>query len=251
MRVVIIIPTYNEAENIEALLANLISHIRKNIKHKFKILVVDDNSPDGTGKIVKRIIKKNSNIILLTGKKEGLGKAMTRGYVYAIEKLKAEVIVSNEADFAFDFKHLKEMIDKIEEGYDVVVGSRHVGIGNTKGWTMTRRLNHWVANTFFGRWIAGVRVVYDKNGAFRAIRVKGVMDQINWKKFEVTGFGFFFYTIAVYSNFTDKFYEIPTVYTFRTKGESKVSFSYKYVRVYMRDIAEYMKLAILIRLKKV
>ncbi|KKQ95796.1 MAG: Glycosyltransferase [Candidatus Woesebacteria bacterium GW2011_GWB1_43_14] len=250
MRIVILIPTYNEAPNIALLIKDVYRNIKKIKKHLFLLLIVDDKSPDGTGKIVSDLMKANKSLFLLSGKKAGLGKAMIRGYLYAINKLKADVVISNEADFAFDFKHLPDMIEKIEESVDVVVGSRHVGVGKTEGWTLTRRVNHWIANTFFGRWVAGVRVVYDKNGAFRAVRVKGVMDQINWKKLRVRGFAFFFYTIALYSEITDKFYEIPAIYTFRKKGESKVSFNRKYIKSYLTDCLEYAKLAFRIRLKK-
>jgi len=251
MRIVVIIPTFNEAENIERLLNNLLSHIEKQKNHSFKILVVDDNSPDGTGEIVEGMMKKYSVIKKLGGEKKGLGKAMIKGYLYAINELRAEIVISNEADFAFDFKHMREMIKKIEQDdYDVVVASRHIGIGKTEGWTLTRRLNHWIANTLLGRWIAGVREVYDKNGAFRAIRVEEIMDQINWRKQNVRGFAFFFYTIALYAELTDKFYEIPAIYKFRRRGESKVSFNPKYIKTYVRDVIEYVKLAFRVRLKK-
>jgi dolichol-phosphate mannosyltransferase len=247
MRVVIIIPTYNEKENIKKLLTKLVLLTLRLKRYSFSILIVDDNSPDGTGEIVKQFKFKYKNIYLLIGQKHGLGKAMVRGYKYAIDKLKADVIISNEADFGFDFKHLPLILKKIEEGYDVVVASRHVGIGKTEGWTLSRKLNHFIANTVFGRWVAGIREVYDKNGAFRAIRVKGVLDRIDLENFEARGFSFFFYSIYKLSQVTDRFYEFPAIYTFRTRGESKVSFNPKYLTTYLRDIFEYIKLAIKIR----
>ncbi|QQS38674.1 glycosyltransferase [Candidatus Woesebacteria bacterium] len=247
-KVVIVIPTYNEAENISLLLDQLLILSRAIRKFSIRILIVDDNSPDHTGDIVHRYMSKYKNIEMLSGEKKGLGKAMVRGYTYAIGKLKADIVVTNEADFGFDFKHLPLMLDKISEGYDVVVASRHVDGGSTSGWTITRRLNHWVANSLFATLVAGVNQVKDHNGAFRAIRVKGVLDKINFDKLEVTGFGFFFFLIYRLTRITDKIYEFPTKFTFRTRGESKVSFNKKYLFTYLRDIVEYIFLSFKIRL---
>ncbi len=251
MRVTILIPTYNEKENIRKLLDQILKQTASLKTHKFKILIVDDKSPDGTGEIVKEYISKNkSKIFLLSGDKNGLGSAMIRGYKYALKNLKSEIIVTNEADFGFDFKHLPLMLKKISEGVDVVVASRHVGEGKSQGWTTNRKINHFIANTFFADWVAGIRQVHDKNGAFRAIRVKGVLENINWTNFPTRGFGFFFFLIYKLSQVTNKFYEFPATFTFRTQGESKVSFNPKYFKTYLKDVWEYIKLAFQIRLER-
>ena len=244
------IPTYNEIENIDKLLSDLSLRQKKSKKHKIEVLIVDDNSPDGTGEVVKQYQNKNKWIYLLTGKKKGLGSAMIRGYKYALGQLKPDVIVTNEADFAFDFKHLNYMLGSLEKGNDVVVGSRHVGVGKTSGWTVSRRLNHWVANTIFATWVAGVGEVYDHNGAFRAIRVKGVLDKINFDLLKTKGFAFFFYFLYETAKVTNKFDEFPVIYRFRQRGESKVSFNIKYIKTYIRDVFEYMSHAIKIRFEK-
>ena len=252
MKVTILIPTYNEKENITKLLKELRSQTSKLKTQKFKILIVDDNSPDGTGDIVEQFKFKSKfkNIYLLSHKKEGLGKAMIRGYKYALKHLKPDIIVTNEADFGFDFKLLPKMLAKISEGHDVVVASRHVGDGRTDGWTRNRKLNHLVANTLFAGFIAGVNEVHDKNGAMRAIRVKGVLDKIKFSKFPTRGFSFFFYQVHALSRVTDKFAEIPAIFTFRKEGESKISFNPKYFSVYLKDVAEYITLAFKIRLER-
>ncbi len=251
MRVVVIIPTYNEKENIALMLDALIKIAASNKSDSYKFLVVDDNSPDGTGEIVKKFkFKYKSKIELLTGKKEGLGEAMIRGYEYCLGKLKPDAVVSTEADFAYDPKYIPFSINKIKEGYDVVIASRHVAKGETQGWTLNRKINHWIANKFFATWIAGVTEVHDHNGAFRAIRVKGVLERINFKKLKVMGFGFFNYFLFKLSRVTDKFYEFPVTYKFRTRGESKVSFNPKYLNTYLHDVFEYIKLSLMIRTEK-
>jgi dolichol-phosphate mannosyltransferase len=250
MRVTILIPTYNERENIEKMLQTTCGIIRKQRSDKYKILVVDDRSPDGTGEFVKKYSKKHKEVILLSGKKKGLGSAMIRGYKFAMRKLKADVVVSNEADFAFEPRKIPFMVRKIKEGYDVIVGSRHVGKGRTTGWTMERKINHWVANEFFSTWVAGVTEVHDHNGAFRAIRVKGVLEKLKFGKFKIVGFGFFSYSLFKLTQVTRLFYEFPITYRFRTKGESKISFNPRYFGTYLRDVFEYMKMSFQIRLEK-
>jgi dolichol-phosphate mannosyltransferase len=250
MKVVIMIPTYNEAENIVELLEDVDRRVKKLGRYRFGVLVVDDRSPDGTGKLVREFQKKHRYVQLLVGRKTGLGKAMVRGYKYAVEKMKAEVVVTNEADFAFSFKHLPYMLAKIDGGMDVVIGSRHVGVGKTEGWTLTRRLNHWVANKLFAAWLAGVGEVYDHNGAFRAVRVEGVLDEMDWNKMPV-GFGFFFYSLYEMTKYTTRIDEFPVIYRFRQRGESKVSFNKKYIKIYIRDVLEYVWVACLIRWEKV
>src|SRR3990167_4811845 len=246
--VINLIPTYNEKDNITKMLINLVRIASKDKKHRHLILVVDDNSPDGTGKIVKRLQKMHKIIHLMTGEKKGLGAAMIRGLKHSLHKLKADIIIPNEADFAFDPAYIPYMISKIDSGYDVVIASRHVGDGKTEGWTINRRLNHWVANKFFATWVAGVREVYDHNGAFRAIRVKKVLDKVNFGKIKVTGFGFFSYFLFKLTQITDKFHELPVIYRFRKKGESKVSFNPKYFGTYLHDVFEYIILSFKIRL---
>lgn len=250
MKVVILIPTYNERENIEKLLKELIVLCKKVKSYKFEMLIVDDNSPDGTGEIIKSFVKRNRNINILSGKKEGLGKAIIKGYKYALKNLKPDIVVTNEADFGFNFSLLPKMLEKIKQGSDVVVASRHVGRGRTSGWTFSRKLNHFIANKIFADFVAGIHEVYDKNGAMRAIRVKKVLDKVNFNKFPTKGFSFFCYQIYALSKLTNKFAEVPAVFTFRKRGESKVSFNPKYLLIYMSDTFEYISLSFKIRLER-
>ncbi|HEX6977159.1 MAG TPA: glycosyltransferase [Patescibacteria group bacterium] len=250
-RVVNLIPTYNEKENILLMIEKVEEVAKKYRQYDFVILIVDDNSPDGTGKIVATLQKKYSNIVLLTHKKEGLGKAMIRGIKYTLKHLKADILIINEADFAYNPEKMPFMIKKItEDGYDVVVASRHVGNGGTKGWTVGRTLNHWFANYVCATWLAGTRQVYDHNGAFRAIRIHGVLDAINFDGFKTRGFGFFNYFLFKLTQVTNNFFEFPVTYQFRTRGESKVSFNPKYFKTYLKDVLEYLKICLAIRLER-
>ncbi len=250
LRVVNIIPTYNEKENIISMLRLLDKISRENPKYEFIHLVADDNSPDGTADLVRQEMKKNKSIRLIEGKKVGLGEALIRSYEYAEGKLNADVIIPNDCDFSFDPNKIPELLKKIDEGYDVVVASRHVGSGATEGWSFFRKLNHFVANELFAWYVAGITQVHDHNGNFKAIRVKGVLDKIPLYKLRVKGFGFQCFIIYQLSKVTNKFFEIPVVFKFRTAGETKVSFNKKYLKTYLRDVLEYMWLCINIRIEK-
>ena len=134
-KTVIIIPTYNEKANIEELI-NLIFSVNKDLK----ILFVDDNSPDGTGNLIKKIQKENKNIYLLEGEKRGLGIAYKRGFIYAIKILKAQYIIQMDADLSHNPKYIKELIAQIKTS-DVVIGSRYILGGSIpKDWGIHRKL---------------------------------------------------------------------------------------------------------------
>ncbi len=252
MKVINIIPTYNEKENIGLMLEALSKIARGNPRYNFATLVVDDDSPDGTGEIVKEYMKKDPSVHLVTGPKKGLGHALIRGYKYAMEEMKADVIIPNDCDFSFDPYKIPDLLRKIDEGYDVVVASRHVGKGGTEGWSLFRKLNHWVSNVLFATYVAGIKEVRDHNGNFKAIRVKGVLDRVPLDelltKIKIRGFGFQAYILYALSKVTNKFCEVPVVFKFRERGEAKIG--KKYLKSYLRDVFEYIKLSILIRLDR-
>ena len=237
--IVYMIPTYNERGNIEKMLQTVNRILSKLKAYKYNILVVDDNSPDGTGDIVKEFQKKNKFTVLLSGPKKGLGVAMIRGYKYAIKILKADIVISNEADFSYNPKEVVTMIRIIESGQDVVLGSRKLDNFNT--WPIGRRLIHFTANTIFANFIAGVNQVDDHNSAFKTIRVKNVLDKINLSDFP-KGFSFFNYLTFKLTQVTPNIYELKTPFKPRLVGVSKMM---------LRDGVEYMKNCFQIRIEKI
>lgn len=232
------IPTYNESENIVPMLKLVSGVLSKLKKYTYQILVVDDNSPDGTGKLVKSFSLKYPRVLLLPGKKQGLGKAMTRGYLHSINKLKADIVITNEADFSYNPKEVIKMISVMEKGYDAVLGSRKVG--NTSNWPATRKFIHFVANSVFAGVVAGVNQVEDHNSAFKIIRVKNILSKMDFSDFP-KGFAFFNYLTYRLFRLTDKVYEYKTVFTPRTRGVSKMM---------LRDGIEYAKNCFKIRYEK-
>src|SRR5690348_18403196 len=102
MKVVVVIPTYNERENITVLLSQLAEAFRDTKNHSISYLVVDDTSPDGTQKVVVDYQKSHKNVHMISGKKEGLGKALLRGMTYAFGDLKADIVLQMDADLSHD-----------------------------------------------------------------------------------------------------------------------------------------------------
>lgn len=142
MKIVVILPTYNEKVNIEKLIPLLEEDIFPQIKnHEMNLLVVDDNSPDGTAQEVKKFIRKWKNIELLEGSKEGLGAAYVKGMHYAMDKMNASAIMEFDADFQHDPADIPRLIKAMDEGADYVIGSRYVpGGAIPKEWGIHRKI---------------------------------------------------------------------------------------------------------------
>lgn len=238
-KLVYIIPTYNEIENIVKMLLEVEKIFLDLPNYHSSILVVDDKSPDGTGKFVEAFSKKHRNVYLLSGNKNGLGSAMIRGYKFAMNEMKADIIVSNEADFSYNPKVMLDMIKKIEEGFDVVFGSRK--LSNINKWPLTRQIIHYIANTIFAKVVAGVDQIEDHNSAFKAIRVKNVLDKISFKNFP-NGFSFFNYFAYKITTINPNIYELKTNFKPRTRGVSKMA---------IKDSLEYIINCMQIRFEKI
>lgn len=246
MKIVHIIPTFNEKENIGSMIETLEELGKKYPSWDSQILVIDDNSPDGTKEIVEKYRKKYPNISILTKKKEGLGKALIVGYEYAIKKLDADVVIPNDADFQWDPYDIPKLVKKIEEGFDVAVASRHIKGGKVIGWSGFRKLNHDVSNTLLAWWVAGVHEVVDHAGNFKAIRVKGILEKVPLSKMKNVGFSFQLHILYELSKTGAKFVEVPVTFKERKFGKSKIGFN----RYYFRDIVEYFRSSLLIRIDR-
>jgi len=244
MKIVNLLPSYNEKENIGPMVETLDQIAQKLPKHEFLTLVVDSHSPDGTAAIVKKIAKDRRDLFLLEAPR-GLGISLIKGYQYAMEKLKAEVVIPNDVDFQWDPAYIPALLTKIKEGYDVAVPSRHVP-GGSDNFSAFRKLTHWVSNTLMAYYWAGITEVKDHNGNMKAIRVKGILDKVDLKKLDVKGFVIQMTMIYELSKTGAKFCEIPAVYKDRRAGQTKVGFNLQFVK----DVFEYFKQATKIRLER-
>lgn len=142
MKIIVILPTYNERANIQKLIPVLEEKVFPEIKnHDMHILVVDDNSPDGTQEEVKIFMKKWKNMELLLGNKEGLGAAYVRGMHYAMDKMKGEAVIEFDSDFQHDPNDIPRLIAAMDNGADYVIGSRYVkGGAIPREWGLHRKI---------------------------------------------------------------------------------------------------------------
>ncbi|MGA1823075.1 MAG: polyprenol monophosphomannose synthase [bacterium] len=180
MRIVVVMPTYNEAQNIGAMVDLVCNEIFHHLSHvDMHLLIVDDNSPDGTGHIVSRKMKHYQNLHLSSGSKQSLGRAYVRGIRYALETLNPDALVEMDADFQHDPGHLTQMIAAFRDGADYVIGSRFIPGGSIPpGWAWHRKAISRLGNSF-ARYMLRIGDLHDFTTGYRLTRVHGVLDQID------------------------------------------------------------------------
>ena len=225
MKIVIIIPTYNEVENIGRLIEALETASRRFSHHETQLLVVDDNSPDGTGKLVEKLTKKFPSLTLLSGEKQGLGQAYLRGMDFAVDKLGADIIVEIDADFQHDPLALPAFIERIDTGYDFVIGSRYIKGGSIpNNWSALRKLLSKIGNLLvrIGLLTFGV---HDWTSGYRAVKT--------WvyqrTRTQLTGFNGYTFQVAFLHQVLRsgaKVVEIPIQFGERKYGKSKIGGEY-------------------------
>jgi dolichol-phosphate mannosyltransferase len=213
MKTVVIIPTYNEAENILLLINKILKLKIKNLD----ILVVDDNSPDGTSIIVK---DKGINIII-NKKKLGLGNAYLTGMAHAINNMNADFLIEMDADFSHDPKDIKKLIKKINEGYDIIIGSRYIKGGSIpKNWGIHRKFISKFGNKFISFFLG--KNLNDWSNGFRIVKKEvflDIKDKLKDQKFQGYTFQVAFLNEAIKKGY--EIGEIPIKFSNRKYGKSK------------------------------
>ncbi len=224
MKVFIVPATYNEKENIEQFITILEEEVFPKIKnHEMHILVADDNSPDGTGDIVKKLMKKYKNLGINQGPKKGLGAAYVRAMGYAIEKEGADIVMSIDADLQHDPASIPSFLKKMEEGnYNIVIGTRYSQGGSIpKEWPFMRKLYSITASQLF-RIITGKFYIHDWTGGFRAIKKEVFLKEKDKVKMYT---GYTFQVAFLYKSILDGFTvgEVPIHFGDRRLGDSKIA----------------------------
>lgn len=223
MKIIVVIPTYNEAQNIGRLIEALDIEFKKISEHEISLLVVDDSSPDGTANIVKDKMEKYSWVDLLIRKeKNGLGAAYVSGFKYAMEKLNADVIVEMDADFQHDPEELKNLIKEIDNGYDYIIGSRFVKGGSIpQEWEFKRKLFSKIGN-IVSKAILGIREVNDFTTGYKVSRVEGFVDSIDLDNILSKGFAYKMDLLYKMHRAGAKIKEVPINFGLRDEGSSKM-----------------------------
>ena len=224
MKILVISPTYNERKNIKRLVDMVLGE-----NPEFHLLIVDDNSPDGTGKKVEKLQKKYTNLFLETrSKKSGLGTAYIFGFKWAL-KDNYDYVIQMDADLSHNPKDLSLMVKKLKE-YDLVIGSRYIKGISVVNWPLQRLMLSYGANAY-SRVITGMPIM-DGTGGFKAWK-SNVLASIDLDSVKSQGYSF-----QIEMNFRAwvkgyKIKEIPIIFSDRTIGQSKMSRTIVYEAIFM------------------
>jgi dolichol-phosphate mannosyltransferase len=216
LQVTVIVPTYNERENIEALVTQLLA-----LPTGVQVVVVDDNSPDGTGAIADRLAAESGGRVQVIHRagKLGLGTAYIAGFKHALAE-GADLICTMDADFSHNPRYIPEMVGKIVEGHDLVIGSRYVRGGGASGCTLLRILLSWGANAF-ARTMLSLRA-HDTTAGFRCYR-REVLAEMDLDDIKASGYSFLIEVFYRVQRRGWQVGEVPIVFENRRLGTSKIS----------------------------
>lgn len=212
---VIILPTYNEKQNIKELVPEIFKFYPE-----IQILVVDDNSPDGTAHEVKNLQRNFKNLKLLQRKgKEGLGKAYIHAFQDVLKDESVNSVIMMDADFSHNHKYISEMLREIKN-YDLVVGSRYTKDGGTENWELWRRVLSYGGNLYCRAILR--KGIHDYTTGFNCIKAD-ILRKINFGALEFSGYAFIMGLKYHILKMGASVKEIPIIFYGRKEGESKIS----------------------------
>jgi dolichol-phosphate mannosyltransferase len=212
----VVLPTYNEAENLELIVAAVL----ESAPRVDGVLVVDDSSPDGTGEIAERLAREDARVTVLhRASKDGLGPAYVAGFRRALDE-GAELVVQMDADFSHDPADVPRLIGAVDGGADLALGSRYVAGGGVGEWGRVRRAISRGGSAYARLWL-GVEIA-DLTGGFKCLR-REVLEAIRLETVGALGYAFQVETTyrAMLAGFRVE--EVPIVFSDRRVGESKMS----------------------------
>ncbi len=213
-RVVAVVPTYNEVENLSLLVPRILEQ-----DPRLEVLVVDDDSPDGTGKLAAELADADPRVhVLHRATKEGLGPAYREGIARALE-LGADAVIQMDADFSHPPDRLPDMLERIEE-HDVVLGSRYLNGITVVNWPIERILLSYYAN-WYVRFVTRLPI-RDVTGGFRCVR-RSLLERIGFERIRADGYAFQIELNYRFARAGARMVEMPFFFLDRTRGTSKLS----------------------------
>jgi dolichol-phosphate mannosyltransferase len=235
----IVLPTYNESENIPVVVPRIFEQQALISSHHLVTIVVDDRSPDGTGEVVKSLRKDYPDLYLLEDKDNGLGEAYIKGMNYAIDKFDADVIIQMDADLQHDPAMLPLFLTLYSYGFSLVVGSRFAPGGQTPEFTLYRKFLSSFGNILV-RLFSGIPRIHDCTSGFRCIKSE-LIRKCDFSNMSVRGYSFQSSLLYELLRNGAKILEIPIIFEARRYGTSKLAF---------RDQAEFLINLLRIRFHK-
>jgi dolichol-phosphate mannosyltransferase len=214
-KILIIIPTYNEKDNLELFVQKVVS-----LSKDFHLLIIDDNSPDGTGQIADQLAQEHEQInVIYRPKKMGLGTAYIEGFNFAL-KNNYDLIFEIDADFSHDPADIPRFIEEIENGADLVIGSRYKNGISVVNWPLSRLIISLTANKF-AIFLAGLSLT-DTTSGFKCFR-REVLEKINLERIRSNGYAFQIEINFYVHKLGFKIKEIPIIFVERSEGKSKMT----------------------------
>jgi len=213
VKATVCLPTYNERENLEKM-------VRALGAHGVRVLVADDNSPDGTGEIADRLAQELDYVdVLHRPHKEGIGPAYIAAFRHALHT-DTDLVLEMDCDFSHDPADVPRLIAACEAGADIALGSRYVAGGGTRNWGLLRRIVSW-GGSFYARVILGLRV-HDLTGGFKCFR-RAVLESLDLAAVHSKGYAFQIELTYRATRRGFRVVEVPIVFVDRTEGTSKMS----------------------------
>jgi dolichol-phosphate mannosyltransferase len=221
LKACVVLPTYNEAENIESIIKAIFAMQSNVSTHKLYVIVVDDNSPDGTQGIVKQQMQQFPQLHLVTGNKVGLGDAYKRGISFAITTFNPDLLLQMDADGQHDPKLIPEFINLANNDFSLVIGSRFIDGGKTPDFSIWRKFLSILAN-WLVRNLGGVKHVKDCTSGFRCIKAN-LISKCDFNYLSTKGYSFQSSLVYELIRHGAKPIEIPIIFKDRVKGQSKLT----------------------------
>ena len=220
----VILPTYNEKENIEDLVLGI-----RNLANDFQVLVVDDNSPDGTGQIAENLVREDDGIhVLHRSGKLGLGSAYKAGFAFGLER-DYQYLCTMDADLSHNPRILPQLVARASTGSDVVIGSRYIPGGQVEGSALLRRLISRIANVL-AHVLLGIQA-NDCTAGFRCYK-RTVLETLDFDSIFSNGYSFLIETAFRCQEAGFQISEVPITFINRRKGHSKIQRREIYLAVY-------------------
>lgn len=213
-RTIVVLPTYNEAENLPLIVPEILAQ-----SPSVEVLVVDDNSPDGTGKLADALARESARVhVLHRPRKQGLGAAYRAGLADALER-GADYVIQMDADFSHPPDQIPTLLEEIET-HDVVLGSRYLDGITVVNWPIERILLSWFGNLYARR--ATGLPISDMTGGFRCVR-RELLEEMGFERIRADGYAFQIEMNFRFVHAGARIKEIPFFFLDRTRGESKLS----------------------------
>ncbi len=229
--IIVLIPTYNEASNIEQVITAVERFAVQSPPNNLNLLIIDDDSPDGTAQQVNILQNKYDNITLISDKKAGLGRAYIRGFRYALAHFNFDILIMMDADLSHDPKEIPELLNKLDQDFDYVIGSRYTnGSSHDNNWPFSRVLMSRCANLLARKLIGRAKDINDITSGFKAMN-RTALEQIDIESISAKGYVFQVSLLYAFLQKDFKAAEVPIDFTNRSRGSSKLK---------LQDIIEFV-----------